>query len=148
MISDKKRWANQHRTNRRNRTWCRSKWYYHWHATLWSYYGPLAWYVKLQAGHVVGMLGTFSSPLRVSDLEMHHGMCLTHVPWCMLGSLISIFLWSRWRGKCSGRMRNTQFYVSGKRPMPWGRDMECHCHFKFWSMFYQYTLVIVILHTI
>ena len=44
-----------------------------------------------------------------------------HVPWCMPGSLTSGFLWSRWRGKCSRhsrRMRNPQFYVSGKRPMP------------------------------
>ena len=23
-----------------------------------------------------------------------------HAPWCMLGSLTSCFLWSRWRGKC------------------------------------------------
>ena len=38
----------------------------------------------------------------------------------MLGSLTSGFLWSRWRGKRSRhsrRMRNPQFYVSGKRPM-------------------------------
>ena len=25
--------------------------------------------------------------LLVSDLGMHHGMCVTHVPWCMSGSL-------------------------------------------------------------
>ena len=24
----------------------------------------------------------------VSDLHMHHGTCVTHVPWCMSGSLI------------------------------------------------------------
>ena len=51
---------------------------------------------------------------------MHHGTCVTHVPWCMPGSLISSFLWSRWWGKRSWhsrRMRNPQFYVSGKRPM-------------------------------
>ena len=54
----------------------------------------------------------------------HHGLavptCVTHVPWCMSGSLTSGFLWSRWRGKRSRhsrRMRNLQFYVSGKRPM-------------------------------
>ena len=46
---------------------------------------------------------------------MHHGACMTHVPWCMLGSLTNGFLWNRWRGKRSRRMRNPQFYVSGKR---------------------------------
>ena len=45
------------------------------------------------------MLGTFPPPPRVSDPDMHHGTCLTHVPWCMPGSLTSGFLWSRWRGK-------------------------------------------------
>ena len=63
---------------------------------------------------------TFSPPLRVSDPDMHHGSCVTHVSWCMPGSLTTGFLWSRWRGKCcrhSWRMRNPQFYVSGKRPM-------------------------------
>ena len=46
--------------------------------------------------------------------------CVTHVPWCMPGSLTSGFLWSQWREKRSQhsrRMRNPQFYVSGKRPM-------------------------------
>ena len=46
------------------------------------------------------------------------------VPLCMSGSLTSGFLWSLWRGKRSRHsrhMRNPQFYVSGKRPMPqWG----------------------------
>ena len=67
-----------------------------------------------------GMPGTFFLPPRVSDLDMHHGMCVTHVPWCMLGSLTSGCLWSQWRGKRSRHswcMRNPQFYVSGKRPM-------------------------------
>ena len=56
----------------------------------------------------------------LSDPDMHHGTCVTHVPWCMPGSLTSGFRWSRWRGnrsRHSRRMRNTQFYVSGKRPM-------------------------------
>ena len=57
---------------------------------------------------------------RVSDPDMHHGTCVTLVSWCMPGSLLSGFLWSRWRGKCSRhcrRRRNPQFYVSGKRPI-------------------------------
>ena len=66
------------------------------------------------------MPGTFFPPLRVSDPDMHYGTCVTHVPWCMPGSLTSGFLWSRRRGKRSRhsrRIRNAQFYVSGKRPM-------------------------------
>ena len=66
------------------------------------------------------MPGAFSVPPRFSDPDMHHDTCVTHMPWCMPGSLTSGFRWSRWRGKRfrhSRRMRNTQFYVSGKRPM-------------------------------
>ena len=57
---------------------------------------------------------------RVSDPDMHHGTCVTHVPWCIPVSLTSGFLWSRWQGKRSQhsrRMRNPQFYISGKRIM-------------------------------
>ena len=47
---------------------------------------------------------------RVSDPDMHHDTCVTHVPWCMPGSLLSGFIWNRWRGKRfrhSRRMRDT-----------------------------------------
>ena len=60
----------------------------------------------------------FPPPPRVSDPDIHHGTCVTHVPWCMSGSLASSFFWSRGRGKRSRhsrRMRNPQFSVSGKR---------------------------------
>ena len=80
--------------------------------------GPLARYVILCVAHAPGMPGTFSPPSWISDSDMHHGTCVTHVPWCMPGSLNSCFIWIRWRGKCSRhsrRMRNPQFYVSGKR---------------------------------
>ena len=66
------------------------------------------------------MPGTFSPSTRLSDPDMHHGTCVTHVPWCMPGSLTSGFLWSRWRGKRSRHslcMHNRYIYVSGKRPM-------------------------------
>ena len=75
---------------------------------------------KIGVAHAPGMPGTFSPPLRVSDPDMHHGTCVTHVPWCMPGLLTSGFLWSQWRRKRSRhsrRMRNPQFYISGKRPM-------------------------------
>ena len=86
----------------------------------WLRYGPLTRYAKLSVAHAPGMLGKFSSPPRVSDPYMHHGTCVTHVPWCLLGSLTSGFFWSRWRRKRSRhtrRMRNPQFCESGKRPM-------------------------------
>ena len=85
-----------------------------------SIHGPLTRYVKFWVAHAPGMPGTFSPPPRVSDPDMHHGTCVTHVPWCMPGSLTSGFLWSQWWGKRprhSRRMHNPQFCVSGKRPM-------------------------------
>ena len=68
----------------------------------------------------VGNAGTFSLPPRVSVPNMHHGTCVTHVPWCILWPLTSGFLWSVWRGKHSRhfrRMRNPKIYVSGHRPI-------------------------------
>ena len=85
-----------------------------------SFNGPLARYVKLRVAHAPGMPGTFSPLARVSDPDMYHDTCVTHVPWCMSGSLISGFQWSRWREKRSRhsrRMRNPQFCISGKWPM-------------------------------
>ena len=81
-------------------------------------YGPLDRYVKLWVAHAPGMPGAFSPPLQVSNPDTHHGTCMTHVPWCMPGSLTSGFLLSRWQWKGSQdsrRMRNHQFYASGKR---------------------------------
>ena len=85
-----------------------------------SSHGPLTRHTKLRVVHAPGMPGTFSPPPRVSDPVMHQGTCVTHVPWCMPGSLTNGFLWSRWRGKRSRhsrRMRNPQCYVSGMRPI-------------------------------
>ena len=82
-----------------------------------SFNGHLARYVKLRVAHAPGMLST---PPQVSDPDMQHGTCVTHVLWCIPGSPTSSFLWIRWRGKHSlhcRRMPKPQFYVSGKRPM-------------------------------
>ena len=68
--------------------------------TFWLH-GPLARYVKLRVAHAPGIPGTFSPPLWVSDPDMHHGTCVTRVPWCMPGSWTSGFLWSWWREKTS-----------------------------------------------
>ena len=59
--------------------------------------------------------------LLVSDPGMHHGTCVTHVPWCMSGSLNCGS--DGKRSQDSRRMRNSQFYVSGKRPM--GKSLLC-----------------------
>ena len=76
-------------------------------------HGPLYRYVILRVAHAPGMPGTIFPPPWVSDPDMHHGTCVTHVLWCMPGLLNSDFLWKRSRH--SRRMGNPQFYVSGKR---------------------------------
>ena len=93
-------------------------------------YGPTVRYVKLQVAHAPGMPGTFSPSPRVSDPDMHHGTCVTHVPWCMPGSLTSSFLWSRWsekRSRHSRHMRKPQFYVSAKRPIEYSKSYIHQC---------------------
>ena len=88
-------------------------------------------YVKLRVAHAPGMSGTCSPPPRVSDPDMHHDTCITHVPWCKPGSLTSGFLWSRWWGKRSRHsrpMHNPQFYVFGKRPVAFDWLCNCLCH--------------------
>ena len=91
---------------------------------------------KIAGCACAGIPGTFSPPPRVSDPDRHHGTCLTHVPWCMPGSLTTDFLWSWWRGKLSRhsrRMRNPQFHVSGKRPMGLYRDYPWPLHHQYIS---------------
>ena len=92
-----------------------SSWYYY----SCCAYGPLTRYVKLRVAHAPGIPGTFSrhrlqrKPL-VSHPGMHHGTCVTHVPWYMSGSL------TRGGGKRyrhSRCMHSLQMYVSGKRPI-------------------------------
>ena len=54
--------------------------------------GPLTRNVKLWVAHAPGLPGMFprhelQSKLLVTDPDMHHGTCVTHVPLCMSGSL-------------------------------------------------------------
>ena len=91
-------------------------------SNLTQFHWSLARYVILRVAHAPGIPGTFSPPPRVSDPDMHHGTCMTHLPWCIPGSLISGFLWSRWRGKRSQHsgacaIRNFTYLVKG----PWYR---------------------------
>ena len=53
---------------------------------------PLTRSVIFRVAHAPGIPGTFSPPRLqrkplVSDPSMHHSTCVTHVPWCMSGSL-------------------------------------------------------------
>ena len=75
---------------------------------------------------------------------------MTHMPWCMLGSLTSSFLWSRWRGKRSRnswRMRNPQFDVSGKRPITKETEhqscfkQEVYSHVLFYNLPLGFTVI-------
>ena len=77
----------------------------------------------------------FCANLRLDDKRnesIYWCNTVTHVPWCMPGSLTRGFIWSRWQGKRSRhsqRMRNPQFYVSGKRPIgdkPFSESMVTH----------------------
>ena len=49
---------------------------------------------KLRVMDAPGRPGTFSPPPQVRDFDMHHGTCVTHLPWCMPGLLTSGFRWS------------------------------------------------------
>ena len=55
-------------------------------------HGPLTRYVELWVAHAPGIPGTFSRhrlqrKTLASDPGMRRGTCITHVPWCMSGSL-------------------------------------------------------------
>ena len=91
-----------------------------WHTSLrdtvyFSYYWPLPRYAKSRIEHAPGMPERFSrhrfqkKPL-VCDPGMYHGTCVTHVPWCMSGTLNRDG--REKRSRHSRRMRNSQFYVS------------------------------------
>ena len=47
---------------------------------FYTLHGPVTRYVKLGIAHAPGMPGTSCPPSRVSDPDMHHGTCVTHMP--------------------------------------------------------------------
>ena len=71
---------------------------------------------------------------------MHHGKCVTRVPWCMPGPLPCGFLWSRWRGKVSGipgacATRNFAYLVIAPSRSPsflTRRNFGYLCNQKWW----------------
>ena len=93
-------------------------------------HGPLTRYVKLLVAHAPGMPGTFSPPptsketasqrSRHASRHVRHARAVMHVG-------ITNPRWRRKRSRHSRRMRNPQFYVSGKRPITgalWGDSVR------------------------
>ena len=96
-------------------------------------HGPLTRYVILWVAHAPGIPETNSPPPLVSDPDMHHSTCMTHVPWCMPESLTSSFVWSRLNSVAKKTFPASpaqalptvlRIYVSGKRSMG---DANLHC---------------------
>ena len=73
--------------------------------------------VKLRVAHAPGMC---SPPPRVIDPDMHHGTCVTHVPWCTPGSVTRGFPLKSVVGKtfpAFPALAQPANHVSSKRPM-------------------------------
>ena len=118
------------------------QWYERGAENLQQYHGSLARYVKLWIAHAPRMPGTFSQPPQVSDLDMHHGTCVTCVSWCMLGSLPSGIIWSRCGengpgipGACG--TRNFTYLVRG----PCGKIIDLTTSCKFVGSLYNFMKV-------
>ena len=83
-------------------------------------HGPLTRYVKLCVAHPPGLPGTFSPPpasMENASLWSRHASRHVRHARAVMHAGISI-LWGRGkRSRHSRRMRNPQFYVSGKRPI-------------------------------
>ena len=108
---------------------------YSWRSAMLIHNEPVARYVKLWVAHAPEIPGTFSTPPQVSDPDMHHGTCVTHVPWCMPGSLTRGFLWSWWRENIPGipgacATRNFTYVVRG----PWSQSswVQSNLGVNFW----------------
>ena len=99
-------------------------------------HGPLARYVKLRVAHASGMPGTFSLPpasketacqrSRHASRHVRHARAVMHVG-------IAKPQWRGKRSRHSRRMRNSQFYVSVKRPMADLSTICTPCHTKVQS---------------
>ena len=68
--------------------------------TTWAAMAPMSTWASCQIRKIASCAcaenaGNVSPQARVSDPDMHHGACVTHVPWWMSGSLNSGFLWGQ-----------------------------------------------------
>ena len=86
------------------------------HRYIGKCHGPLTRYVKLRIAHAPGMPATFSPPSTSKESASKRSRHMRHARAVMHVGIAN----PRWRGngsRHSRRMRNPQFYVSGKRPM-------------------------------
>ena len=86
----------------------------------WRYSLKCVWFYKFEQNMVNNKLAVKLPCIFLIFRSQGFWTRLTHVPSYVPGSLTSGFLRSQWRGKRSRhsqRMRNPQFYVSGKRPI-------------------------------
>ena len=87
--------------------------------------GLLTRYVKLRVAHALGMPGTFSpspnSKETANQRSRHASRHVRHARAVMHVGVTNPLWWGK-RARHSRRMRTSQFYVSGKRPMgyPYG----------------------------
>ena len=82
--------------------------------------GPLTRYVKLRVAHAPGMPRTFSPPLTSKEtarLRSRHASRHVREARVVMHVGIAYPWWWGKHSRHSRRMRNPQFYVSGKRPM-------------------------------
>ena len=85
-------------------------------------HGPFTRYVKLLVAHAPGMPGTFSlTTISKATASLRARHASRHVRSARAVMHVGIAnLWRRGkRSRHSRRMRNPQFYVSGKRPITW-----------------------------
>ena len=83
-------------------------------------HGPLTRYVKLRDAHAPGMPGTFHPPPTSKEIASYRPRRASrHVrdSRAVMGVGIDKPRWRGKRSQHSRRMRNPQFYVSGKRPI-------------------------------
>ena len=96
-------------------------------ADIASEHGPLTRYVTLRVAHAPGVSGTFSlAAASKGNRQLAIPACITARVSHTCRDACRDRL-PRWRGKRSRHswcMRNVQFYISGKRPMAWYRNME------------------------
>ena len=96
-------------------------------------HGPPTRYIKLRVAHAPGMPGAFSPPptsIETACYRPRHAS--RHVRRARAVMYVGIAN-PRWQGKLSRRMRNPQFYVSGKRPI---EIQTCWWPFyRFWNQY-------------
>ena len=79
----------------------------------------------------------------VSDPGMHHGTCVTHVPWCMSGSLTCGD--GGKRSRHSRRMRTSNFAYLARGP--WSRAITLDLLLHYWNDFIYHAYDHNYLHT-